>query len=513
MPEIPFGSVLGGVTYSHPPTDIPKYFLADAQNIVPTLNGYATKRGGSSILNSTAYGSSVITTFHEFLSGGTSHKFASKGTTIGKYDNSTKFDNHITGLTTGLYGQWVNYGDYAIYANGTDKPQKSDGTTGNALTSDLSGITGGQCLAEWGERIWVGGYASNVAWLTGSALRAPTDFSTATTSSGFWQGYVGNKKQPISGLFSFFDILLIGKLNQMYQLTGAPETDSNTFRLTPVQTKDGDSLGFTSKNAMTQVGNDLLFLDGFNIKRLSGITQYGDVESVTVIANIREYFKDSSGAGLDKNYLQNSQFFHYKHKEQIWCSIPTGANTRYWFVIDYSNPELRAALKIPQYSVFPMAGLTPISFGGVENGSRVDVYAGCNDGYVRRLDTGTNDTSTAIDSHLTWAFGDGARNVQPTFVTLNIKYNSSCTLQPSYAMGLQDWQGLTTSGNFTNLTSQDLTDSSWRTQGNVSYKKLSDMIENTDRSFAFKLRHNTAGEMFEMRKSMFGYRLKHRYIG
>ena len=163
--------------------------------------------------------------------------------------------------------------------------------------------------------------------------------------------------------------------------------------------------------------------------------------------------------------------------------------------------------------MFPLTGVTPISFGGIENGSRVDVYVGGDDGFVRKLDTGTNDTSTAIDSHATWAYGDGARNIQPAFLTLNVKYDSTCTLQPSYAMGLQDWQGLTTSGNFTNLSSQDLTDSSWRTQGNVSYKKLADMYQNTDRSFAFKLRHNTASETFEMRKSSFWYRKKHRYIG
>ena len=325
---------------------------------------------------------------------------------------------------------------------------------------------------------------------------------------------MGDKNNGITGLVSFFDVLLIGKLNQIYQLTGAPETDSSTFRLTPLQTKQKDSFGFTSKNAMTQVGNDLLFLDGFNIKALSGINAYGDVESISIIGSIKDFFRDSSGAGLDKDYLSNATFFHYKHREQIWCSIPTGASTRYWFVIDYSNRELRAALSLPQYSFFPMAGLTPISFGGVEDGAKVNVYMGCEDGFVRLMDTGTNDTSTAIDSHMTWALGHGARNVQPTYALLNIKYDaSSCTITPSYAMGLQDWEGVTTSGNFTALDDEDLTGSDWRTTGNVAYKKLSSFMHNTDRTFALKLRHNTASETFEMRNSTVGFRLKHRYAG
>jgi len=512
MPEVSFGNIIGGVNYTIPPSELPPYFLADAKNAVPVLNGYGSKRGGSSKMNTTAYGT-VITTFHELLVGATSNRFASQGTVIGKYNSSTgAFDSHITGLTTGLYGQWVDYATYAIYANGSNKVQRTDGTTGADLTADLSGIPGGICLAEWGERIWVGGYTGNLAKLTGSALRAPTDFST-TGAAGYFQGNVGNQNQPITGLFPFYDMLMTGKLNQIYILTGAPETNADTFRLIPLQTKDKDSMGFTAKNAIVQVGNDVVFLDGFNIKALSGVQAYGDIESLSIIANIKDYFRDSAGAALDKDYLQNAHFFHYKHKEQIWCSIPTGANTRYWFIIDYSNRELRQALELPKYSFFPMAGLIPICFGGVENGSRVDIYAGCEDGYVRQLDTGQDDTSTAIDTHMVWSFGVPNRTIQPVSIDLSVKYTTACALTPSYAMGLRDWQSIVTSGNYTALDAQSVVDSSWRSQGNVAHKVLSDMMYNTDRAFAFKLRHNTVTQSFEMRNSIFRYRPKYRYAG
>lgn len=520
MSKVIIGNVLGGVNYTTPPGELPliasgdqgvMLFMADAQNIVPTLNGYARPRGGSSKLNSSAAYGTNITTFHEFLnSSGTSIKLCSEGENIGKFNSGTSaFETHINSLTSGLYGQWLNYGDYAIYANGTDNPQKTDGTTGNDLTSDESGLTGANCLAEWGERVWT----AIGAKLVGSALRAPTDFSTSTTDIGWWEGYVGSKTQNITGLTPFFDMLLIGKKNQIYMLAGAPETASSTFRLLPLQTKDRDGIGFTAKNATALVGNDLIFLDGFTIKTLSGVSQYGDVESVDVLFNIKDFFISSSGAGLDTDYLDRSHFFHYKHKQQVWCSIPTGASTRYWFVIDYSNKDFRASIGLPQYSIYPMAGLTPLCFGGVENGARVDIYAGCTDGFVRLMDTGLNDTSTAVNAYVTWCMGDPEKYIQAASANLNIWYDTACTITPSYALGLQDWEDVRSSGNFTNLTAEDLTGTTWHTVGGVAQKPITAFYQNTGRTFCFKLTHNTASETFEMRRSVIRYRRRYSYYG
>jgi hypothetical protein len=494
------GKIIGGVNYEDAPSELGFPYLVDAQNLVPSPTGDPTKRGGSSVLNSVAYGT-YITSFHEYINAGTSYKFASQGTVIGLFDGASTFDNHITGLTSGKYGQWLNYGSYAIYVNGTDNAQKTDGTTGNDLTSDLSGIPGGRCIAEWGERVWIGGYTSNIARLTGSALRAETDFSTSTTDIGFFQGYIGDKNNGITGLIPFFDMLVIGKLNQIYMLTGAPETASSTFRIQPLYSKDKDNIGFTAKNAITQVGNDIIFLDGFDIKAISNITQYGDVESTTILANVRDFFKSSSGASLDKDYLQDSHFFNYKQKEQVWCSIPTGQYTRYWFILDYSNRELKNKLGLPLYSFLPMSGLTPISFGGVIDGTYTKIYMGCDDGKVRLLDTGTNDTSTAIDAFGVWGYGDPDRFVQAMRVNLNIGYTTACTLTPSYAYGLQDWASIRTAGNYTAMSAEDLTDSSWITKGNAAIKRFNEFYGDMGRSFCFKLRHNTASQTFDIKPS------------
>jgi len=505
MAEVNFGNILGGVNYSVPPNELPQYYVADCQNVLPTLNGYATPRGGSSKLNSVAYGSN-ITSFHEIVLGTTSYKYATTGELLGHLDDSGIFSNLKDSLSNDAYGQWLDYGGYAIFVNDVNKPQKINGTAISNLTTDESGLEGASCIAEWGERIWVAVGAT----LYGSALRAPTDFSTSTTDTGYYSGVVGDSSKNIIGLFPFFDMLLIGKKNQLYMLTGAPETKSSTFRLQPLQTKSNDSIGFTSKNAIAQVGNDGIFLDGFDIKRFSGITQYGDIESASILANIKDFFRDSSGAGLDKGYLQNAHFFHYKYKQQVYCSIPTGSDTRYWFVIDYSNFEIREQLKLPFYSIYPMGGLTPLCFGGVEDGSKLNIYAGCNDGFVRKLDTGYNDDDP-VDSHVTWGFGLPSRRIQPVNIGLNVKYSTACTLEPSYAMGLQSYSEIIDSSNYTNLDSQDLTHSSWRGSGNVVSKKLSSFMNNTDISFLFKLRHNKNSETYELRKCYFTYRGKQRY--
>lgn len=513
MPDpVIFGNILGGVSYTYPPHLVPPLYAADCQNMLPILNGYAAKRKGTAKLNTTAYGSSLITTFHELIVGSTSYKFASQGTVVGLLGADLSFSDIMTNMVS-PYGQWVNYGSYAIYANGVNNVKRTTGLATADLTADLSGIPGGKCLAEWGERVWVGGYTDNVATLLGSDLRAPTLFSSVDASAGFFTGTVGSTNQPITALTPFFDILLIGKLNQIYQLTGAPETDLSSFRLTPLQTKDKDSMGFTAKNAIVQVGNDLVFLDGFFIKAMSGIQEYGDVESINIIGNIKDFFQAPDGAGLDKDLLQYSDFFHYKKAEQIYCTIPTGTSTRYWFVIDYSNQDMRKNLGLPKYSFFPMGGFTPICFAGIENGSSMDIYAGCSDGYVRQMDTGYNDDGTAIDAHATWCYGDRVRYIQPVSLQLKVrKPTSTLTLQPYYAMGLQEWQEIIDSSNFTAMDTETVGDNSWVVNKGMNHKMISSFYMNTDATFALKIRHSTMNETFEIRDSALRFRLKQRYL-
>jgi len=174
---------------------------------------------------------------------------------------------------------------------------------------------------------------------------------------------------------------------------------------------------------------------------------------------------------------------------------------------------MREMIGLPKYSIYPLAGLTPLCFGGVTSGANVDIYAGCTDGYVRKLDTGTNDTSTAVNAYGTWCVGDTEKYIQPVYANVNAWYDTACTITPSYALGLQDWADIRTADNFTDLTAEDLTDSSWKTVGSVAHKRIDGFYQNTGKTFALKLTHNTAGQTFEMRQSIIKYRRRFTYYG
>ena len=297
MSTIPYGYCQLGVDYSVPPHELLQGALADARNIIPNEAGLATGRNGSVQLNSTALDSGTrVTSVHEFRSGATRTILASYGTYIGTYGSAAgDFTNQITGLTDDKMYQWVNFGGKAIGVNeGSDTAQYYNASgSGDLCASAPSGL----CVAEWSNRVWF----MSGATLIGSHLNDEdgdyTDSGAATTAVS---QNIGDSGDYGIGLFGFFDMLLIGKRNQIFAVTGAPATEATTLSIEPIYPKNADSVGFTSPWAITQVGNDVIFLDGFDIKRLSGIQEYGDVETASIIPHFRDYLQDVA----DKDYLK-----------------------------------------------------------------------------------------------------------------------------------------------------------------------------------------------------------------
>jgi len=452
-------------------------------------------------LNSTALGSKV-TSFFEFRSGSTRNQLCSYGTKIAYYSSATgEFVDSITGLTSGKMLQWVNFAGKAICVNeGADAPQYwTDSSTKGALAgSPPNGLT----IAEWANRIWLGGDSTNVAKLSGSHLNDPTAWTTGTATQGVSQ-YVGDTGDPITGLYPFFDMLLVGKKNALYKVTGQPSTDASTLDIVPVYTKDADSTGFTSQWAITQVGNDVIYLDGFDIKRLSGIQEYGDVETASVIPHFRDYLK----ATVSKDYLKYAQFFHYKQEQQIWVTIPKTATTYLVFCLDYKFKE-----QTERYSFFPMVYAEELScLAGVEDGEVQNMYAGCEDGWVRRLDVGNDDDGSAIDRYWVNVFaGNDAQQgmtsghnnrkqfqYSDTFITPD----GTLTMTPYYALDLLDNTQVRTSGNYTALTAETV--SSW--SGTGTKNKRVRFFGLSGHTLALKWRHNTIAQNFTFSPSALAF--------
>ena len=505
MPTSLYGFIFHGVDYATPPHELLPTALADARNIVPNEAGLATGRSGSVQLNSTALASGGrVTSVHEFRSGTTRTILASYGTKIGTYSSAAgDFTAQITGLTDDKMYQWVNFGGKAIGVNeGSNTAQyyNADGS-GDLCATAPSGL----CVAVWANRVWF----MDSATLVGSHLNDEdgdyTDTGTATTAVS---QNIGDSGDYGTGLFGFFDMLIVGKMNQLFKVTGAPATDGTTLSIEPIYTKSADSVGFTSPWAITQVGNDLIFLDGFDIKRLSGIQEYGDVETASIIPHFKDYLKSIA----DKDYLKYTQFFHYKQVQQIWVSIPTGASTHFVFVLDYKFKQ-----QTGRYSFFPMYNLDMACFGGVEDGQAVDIYSGDESGYVWQLDTGNDDGGTAIDRYFVNVVSGNnpqqgllyAHQFRKQF-QLSDTYieptEDSLSMTPHYATNLMDDTQIRTSGNYTALDAETVSD--WTGTGTKHKKKR--FFGLNGKTLALRWRHNTLAQNFIFQPSVIEYEYKNK---
>jgi hypothetical protein len=495
MPLRQYGFGIHGVDYATAPINLAYGMLADSSNCVVDDSGFVKGRGGLTYLNTTPLASRVTSLF-EFRSGTTRYQLASYATKIALYNSGTgAFDDEITGLTTGKMLQWVNFQNKAICVNeGTEAPQYfTDASTHGALAGSPPT---GRTIAEWSNRLWLGGDATNVALLSGSGLNDPTDWAT-TGATGKVQIYVGDPKDPITGVFPFFDMLLVGKKNALYKVVGDIPTDATDLNCVPLYSKDSDSTGFTSPWAITQVGNDLIYLDGFDIKRLSGIQEYGDVETVSIIPQFREYL----AATVSEDYIKYAQFFHYKQKQQIWCTIPKTATTHLVFCLDYKFYPITK-----RYAVFPMANMETTCITGIENGSVTDMYVTDESGYAHLYSEAVeSDNGTAISKYFTEMFsgndmeqgmvyGHEKRKQFLKSETYIKKTQTLLSMTPYYALDLMDSAQVRTSGNYTALTAETV--SGWSGTG-VKKKKLR-FFGLSGNTLALKWTHATGSQNFIM---------------
>jgi len=308
-------------------------------------------------------------------------------------------------------------------------------------------------------------------------------------------------------------MLLVGKKNNIYRSysTSGVTTDGTTLAFQPLYSKSQDSIGFTSPWAITQVGNDVIFLDGFDIKRLSGIQEYGDVEHASVIPQCRAYIESVA----DKDYLQYTQFFHYKKEQQIWVSIPTGATTHYVFVLDY-----RFKRETGEYAFYPMGDLVVNCFGGVEDGEVINLYYGDETGFVHQLDTGNDDNGTAIDRYFVNVVSGNNERVNNRHINRKQFMNTEAyiageqatlTMTPYYAVDCMDDSQVRDS-TYTSLGEESVAgwsggESGGATMSGVYFKRIPAFGVNGN-TIAVKWRNNTTAQNFTFYPSTIEYRMK-----
>lgn len=506
MPKQRYGHCFYGVDYSVPPHELLATALADSQNIVTNNSGLPQPRGGTTRHNATSL-DSRITSFFEHRSGiSTRNQLVSYGTKVALYNWSTgEFLDKITGLTSDKMFQWVNFAGKAIGVNeGADPPQyfTDSSTYGELAGSWPNGLT----ITEWSNRLWIGGDSTNVALLTGSVLNDPTDTTTGAGATDGISQTVGDSEDPITGLFPYFDIMLIGKRNNLYKIEGDPATDATTISIKPLYSKQSDNVGFTSPWAITQVGNDVIFLDGYDIKSLSGIQEFGEIDYVSIIPHFRDYLQSI----VDRDYLYYTQFFHYKKKQQIWVTIPTGENSHFVFCLDYKFKR-----EMERYAFYPMANLDVVCWGAVENGEVDDIYFGDETGYVRQFDTGNNDDGIAIESYFTQVISgndpkEGILDKQE--IRKQFQYSdtyirpisNSLSMTPYYAVDLMDDEQIRTSANYTSLGEETV--NSWKGTGVLN--KRNRFYGVSGKTLSLKWYHNTVSQDYIFQPSLMDYQWK-----
>ena len=495
------GYCILGVDYSVPPTQHTPSMLANASNILPNDKGLAVGRLGSVKLNADALSSRVTSFFEHTSDVGVKTKLVSYADTVSFFDPALGiFQPLLTGLTPGKMLQWVNFGGKAVCVNeGFGVPQQ---VTSTASYGALAGSPPtGAVIAEWGNRVYFGCMADHPGRIIGCALNNIEDYTT-TGATGYVSEIVGDDSDPITGMVGFFDWLLVGKKNNLYRVTGNPSTDATSISITPVFSKTGDNIGFTSPWAITQVGTDLIFLDGFDIKSLAKIQSTGDIETASIIPHFSDYLREVA----DEHYLKYTQFFHYKKKQQIWVSVPTSATTHFVFVLDY-----RFRASTDRFSFFPLAGLSAVCFGGVDSGSTADIYFGDESGFVRKLDTGYSDDGTAISSFLVTSVSGNAPATstsvaETTFHERRKQFGplemfiqpdtTNLILDFSYAVDLMDDTSVR-NGSFIPVSTEDV--SGWDGTG-VKSKRIP-LFGVAGRTLALKVAHNTLNENFTLHPS------------
>jgi hypothetical protein len=164
-----------------------------------------------------------------------------------------------------------------------------------------------------------------------------------------------------------------------------------------------------------------------------------------------------------------------------------------------------------------MGSLTVNCFGGVEDGSVIDLYYGDETGFVRQSDVGNDDDGAAIASYATYAFSGYSRSDDGTFTGYEhrkqfqysetfIQPDGTLSMTPYYALDLMDDTQARTSGNYTALTAETV--SGW--SGTGTKRKRIRFYGLNGKTLLLKWYHATVAQNFIMHPSVLHFDWKTR---
>jgi len=290
----------------------------DLLNVIFTKE--LSKRYGYTAVNSTAItGSTGIYGLGAYYqSDGTRELLYASHTVIGKITVGTgATENIITGLTSNQRTIFETFQDLIIAVNGSDSPQKYDGTTGAdldgsppvasyvALHKDYLFLAGN---STYPSRLWYSNLDDVETWTS-------TDFIDVNTDDG----------DKITGLFVTLDSLIIFKEYNVYILYG--DTPSYTEGLTLWRIKKASTdTGSVNQGSITSYGKNLVYLSrNKGIQAFGGSAATTEVEFDSIVsAAMSENIQDTMD-GLNETRFDQAEAIIYDNK--YICSVPNGSST------------------------------------------------------------------------------------------------------------------------------------------------------------------------------------------
>jgi hypothetical protein len=262
-------------------------WLLKATNVVYNDDGSVSKRWGmiaKSDMHDGATDAKFLGGTRFVLSGGTAYDVvASTNGNVYKLVGTT-LTSIKSGLTSVRKYTFAVYNDLLHIGNGTDAPQKWDGTTWAALGGSSPATA--HVLVAHGNRMFATATAvpSRLYW---SKLNATTDWA-GTTDAGFLDvnpSDGGNLLALVPGIQE----LVMLKTLRPYRLQGIGPTTGYTVADNMVPA--GGSIGATSMTAAEYAAGQVYYASQMGIHTLAATNQFGDLREEFISHRIEPYFR------------------------------------------------------------------------------------------------------------------------------------------------------------------------------------------------------------------------------
>lgn len=357
------------------------------ENMIRTESGALQTRPGYSKLNSAALSpvagdNTVRDIFENRRTGGAFDLLAHAGNTVYEYDGAGAFTALGTLITANTRIHWCQLGQRAIGFDGSNAPMYYDGSTFSTLSG--SPPTAATVCASHRNRVFAG---SGVT-LYFCALSNPNDWTTANSAGSL--PVPVTKGGSITGLFEFWDRLIIFTDYEIFQLTGAGPA---TYEIVPLSRKHGHQ---GSPYGVIAGANDVYFCNASGVHSLQGTMAHS--ETGDIAWDYDSAAIEPSWQGVEATNLSNIVAVNDSRRNQfMYLANTLGTTNAEAFVGDYYHVLNVGGQNHPSWGRYSNFAFSSACEAYSVTSGIPEVLLGGYNGYVyRHKDTDLTDDGTNI---------------------------------------------------------------------------------------------------------------------